>query len=51
VDQDQTLLLGASGDLANRLLLPGPGGLLPPGRGPALSLIGGGMEEWIDDHS
>lgn len=47
---EQTLLiLGASGDLAARLLLPGLGRLLATGRGQALSLLGSGMDDW-DDH-
>ncbi len=47
----QTLLvLGASGDLTERLLLPGLGGLLATGRGADLSLLGSGREDWADQH-
>jgi glucose-6-phosphate 1-dehydrogenase len=47
---DQTLLiLGASGDLTARLLLPGLGGLLAGGRGDGLSLVGSAVEDWDDD--
>lgn len=46
----QTLLiLGASGDLTSRLLLPGLGGLLTRGRVGGLSLIGSSRHDW-DDH-
>src|SRR5215210_5941036 len=46
----QTLLiLGASGDLTARLLLPGLGGLLARGDVEAVSLLGSGMDEWDDD--
>nr|WP_221383184.1 glucose-6-phosphate dehydrogenase [Actinoplanes polyasparticus] len=49
-DDDQTLLLlGASGDLAGRLLLPGLGSLLAAEPGPGLLLIGSGQEDWSDD--
>jgi glucose-6-phosphate 1-dehydrogenase len=47
---EQTLLiLGASGDLTARLLLPGLGGLLATGAGGCLSLIGSGTQEWDDE--
>src|SRR5215210_562882 len=47
---DQTLLiLGASGDLTARLLLPGLGGLLASGVGEGLSLIGSGIDDWDDE--
>lgn len=43
----QTLIiLGASGDLTGRLLLPGLGGLLAGPRGVDLTLIGVGIENW-----
>jgi glucose-6-phosphate 1-dehydrogenase len=43
----QTLLiLGASGDLTGRLLLPGVGGLLGCDRGKELLLLGAGMDDW-----
>ncbi len=45
--QRQTLLiLGASGDLTGRLLLPGVGGLLASHRGKDMFLLGAGMESW-----
>ncbi len=43
------LILGASGDLAHRLLLPGLGGLLASGRCKDLTLIGSGMDDWTDE--
>src|SRR4051812_46323080 len=49
---DQTLLiLGASGDLTARLLLPGLAGLLASGgvRDSRLTLIGSGAEDWDDE--
>lgn len=43
----QTLLiLGASGDLTGRLLLPGLASLLASDHGTPLKLIGSGMEDW-----
>lgn len=46
----QTLLvLGATGDLAGRLLLPGLAGLLAAGDGPELLLLGSGVEDWDDE--
>src|SRR5690349_6797313 len=46
---EQTLLiLGASGDLTGRLLLPGLGGLLAKGEAGRLSLLGSGMDDWDD---
>lgn len=46
---DQTLLvLGATGDLTSRLLLPGLGGLLNNGDRRRLSLIGCGRDDWDD---
>jgi glucose-6-phosphate 1-dehydrogenase len=39
-DQQTLLILGATGDLTKRLLLPGLGGLLAAGHGERLSLIG-----------
>ncbi|MBG0562587.1 glucose-6-phosphate dehydrogenase [Actinoplanes aureus] len=48
---DQTLIiLGASGDLTARLLLPGLGALLATGQVPGLSLIGAARDDWDDDH-
>ena len=47
----QTLLiLGASGDLTGRLLLPGLGGLLASGAGEDLLLLGSGVDDWDDEH-
>jgi glucose-6-phosphate 1-dehydrogenase len=47
----QTLMiLGASGDLTSRLLLPGLGALLATGAGEGLTLLGSGMEDWDDEH-
>jgi glucose-6-phosphate 1-dehydrogenase len=47
----QTLLiLGATGDLAARLLLPGLGRLLAGGGGKNLLLVGTGRAGWDDDH-
>ena len=43
------LILGASGDLTGRLLLPGLGRLLATGRAPDLLLIGSGTEHWDDE--
>lgn len=46
---EQTLLiLGASGDLTARLLLPGVAGLLAKGIGAGLLLLGSGIEDWDD---
>jgi len=48
--QQQTLLiLGASGDLTARLLLPGLGGLLADQEESDLLLVGSGIEDWDDD--
>ncbi|MBQ1076622.1 glucose-6-phosphate dehydrogenase [Micromonospora sp. C31] len=43
------LLLGASGDLAARLLLPGLGRLVGGGAQPGLRLVGSGAEDWDDE--
>src|SRR5690606_16332851 len=46
-EETRTLLvLGASGDLAGRLLLPGLGRLLATGRSPALRLARSGRAHW-----
>ncbi|RSM46181.1 hypothetical protein DMB66_50105 [Actinoplanes sp. ATCC 53533] len=46
----QTLLvLGASGDLTARLLLPGLGGLLAGGPDEGLFLVGSGSDAWDDE--
>ena len=42
------LILGASGDLTGRLLLPGVGRLVASGRASGLSLIGAGNDDWSD---
>jgi glucose-6-phosphate 1-dehydrogenase len=47
-DVSTLLILGASGDLAGRLLLPGLGRLLATGRSPDLRLVGSGTEGWDD---
>lgn len=44
------LILGASGDLTSRLLLPGLAGLLRSGRVTGLSLIGSSRQDWTDEH-
>ncbi|MFF0369865.1 glucose-6-phosphate dehydrogenase [Micromonospora sp. NPDC005087] len=43
------LLLGATGDLAERLLLPGLGRLVATGAQPDLALIGSGRDDWDDE--
>ncbi|MFI6243190.1 glucose-6-phosphate dehydrogenase [Micromonospora sp. NPDC050795] len=43
------LLLGASGDLAARLLLPGLGRLVASGAVPDLRLVGSGRDDWDDE--
>jgi len=49
-DTKMTLcILGASGDLTSRLLLPGLGGLLATGDVRGLSLIGSALTDWHDD--
>jgi glucose-6-phosphate 1-dehydrogenase len=46
---EQTLLiLGATGDLAGRLLLPGLGALLAGGGGEGVSLLGSAGTDWDD---
>ncbi|SDQ44728.1 glucose-6-phosphate dehydrogenase [Quadrisphaera sp. DSM 44207] len=42
------LVLGATGDLTARLLLPGLGSLLAAGRAEPLQLVGAGTEDWDD---
>src|SRR5690349_16875735 len=50
-DNEQTLLvLGASGDLTARLLLPGLGGLLAESPDEKLFLVGSGRDDWTDEH-
>ncbi|WP_324651063.1 glucose-6-phosphate dehydrogenase [Georgenia sp. H159] len=49
-EETRTLLvLGGSGDLAGRLLLPGLGRLLATGRTPDLRLVGSGVDDWDDE--
>lgn len=40
------VILGASGDLTGRLLLPGVARLIASGRAPGLSLVGAGSDDW-----
>ncbi|MCE3293540.1 MAG: glucose-6-phosphate dehydrogenase, partial [Arthrobacter sp.] len=40
------LILGASGDLTGRLLLPGLARLVSRGRAEGLTLVGAGSDEW-----
>jgi glucose-6-phosphate 1-dehydrogenase len=47
--QQTLLILGASGDLTARLLLPGLGGLLAAGHAGDLSLIGSAVDDWDDE--
>jgi glucose-6-phosphate 1-dehydrogenase len=47
--QQTLLILGASGDLTERLLLPGLGGLLASGAGTELFLLGSGADDWDDE--
>jgi glucose-6-phosphate 1-dehydrogenase len=47
--QQTLLILGASGDLAGRLLLPGQGALLAGGGGKDLLLVGSARHGWDDD--
>jgi glucose-6-phosphate 1-dehydrogenase len=49
VAQQTLLILGASGDLTARLLLPGLGRLVAAEGRPDLYLMGSGREEWDDD--
>jgi glucose-6-phosphate 1-dehydrogenase len=49
VEQQTLLILGASGDLTERLLLPGLGGLLAAGGGEGLSVLGSARSEWDED--
>lgn len=48
IPRQTLLILGASGDLTGRLLLPGLGGLLASSRGKPLMLIGSAVESWTD---
>ena len=44
------VILGASGDLASRLLLPALGQLLTDHPERRLQLVGSGSEDWTDAH-
>ena len=44
------LILGASGDLTGRLLLPGLARLIRMRRGDGLTLVGAGSDDWTDAH-
>ncbi|HEY7271489.1 MAG TPA: glucose-6-phosphate dehydrogenase [Actinoplanes sp.] len=48
-DRQTLLILGASGDLTARLLLPGLGRLIAVGGPPGLTLLGSGTQDWDDD--
>jgi glucose-6-phosphate 1-dehydrogenase len=48
-DRQTLLVLGASGDLTARLLLPGLGRLVASGGPAGLTLMGSGTEDWDDD--
>lgn len=43
------LILGASGDLTGRLLLPGVARLIAAGRAPGLELMGAGNDDWTPE--
>jgi hypothetical protein len=47
-DGQTLVILGASGDLTRRLLLPGLGGLLAAGGGGHLELVGSARRDWDD---
>jgi hypothetical protein len=49
VTQQTLLILGASGDLTARLLLPGLGGSAGWGRGKGVSLLGSAIDDWQDE--
>lgn len=49
-DEQTLLILGASGDLTARLLLPGLGGLLATQEETDLLLVGAGTDDWDDAH-
>ena len=48
-DRQTLLILGASGDLTARLLLPGLGRLLASGSGSGVSLVGSARDDWDDE--
>src|SRR5690606_33260839 len=45
---DTLLILGATGDLVSRLLLPGLGGLLASGEAGGVSLVGSARQRWTE---
>ena len=47
--QQTLIILGATGDLTARLLLPGLGALLTAGHVPGLTLIGAATDDWDDE--
>lgn len=49
-DETTLLILGASGDLTSRLLLPALGQLLSHQPDRRVRLLGAGMDDWTDDH-
>lgn len=49
IERQSLLILGASGDLTARLLLPGLGALLATGSIDQLQLIGSAVDDWDDD--
>lgn len=48
-DRRTLVILGATGDLTARLLLPGLAGLVATGDAPPLSLVGAGTDDWDDE--
>ncbi|PYI66637.1 glucose-6-phosphate dehydrogenase [Arthrobacter livingstonensis] len=42
------VILGASGDLTGRLLLPGVARLIASGRAPGITLVGAGSDDWSE---
>jgi glucose-6-phosphate 1-dehydrogenase len=50
VPEQTLLILGATGDLTARLLLPGLGALMAGGGTEDLLLVGSGRDDWSDDH-
>ncbi len=49
-DPINLVILGASGDLTHRLLLPGLGTLLKAHRDLAINLVGAAADDWTQDH-
>ena len=48
-ERQTLLILGATGDLTARLLLPGLGRLVAAGGPPGLTLLGSGTQDWDDE--